>query len=237
MRPSLILSLTVAAAVALAPTWATAADKSGIMVVPAPQRVPAHPADIHRGAGIRTIIQPVQPVQPPAPPALRAGIQRTTTTFSVFSPAVIYAPPPGSYDVVVAPAPRTRDESPVAYLPPVAYASAPPASYASSLAYPPQAASYPPYGGVMAPPPVPTVVEFSTGRYVLQGDGMTTPYMWAWIPNPPTAPPLDDDDDPSDSGPRQLYRWTDEGGVAYWTDRLESVPERYRAEAEAPRSN
>jgi hypothetical protein len=27
----------------------------------------------------------------------------------------------------------------------------------------------------------------------------------------------------------QLYRWTDPQGVVYWTDRLDAVPEQYRA--------
>src|SRR5262245_59025954 len=27
------------------------------------------------------------------------------------------------------------------------------------------------------------------GRYELRGDGVTTPYVWAWIPNPPPPPP------------------------------------------------
>jgi hypothetical protein len=231
MRPSLVLSLTVAAAIALAPARGNAADKLGFMVAPArpsaAQHGPGQPADFHRSGGIRTIIQPVPSL---SPPLSRPGAQRATT-ISVFSPAVIYAPPVGSYDVAT-PAPPAGYEAPAAYAPP---AYAPPASYAASLAYAPPPASYQPYGGGMLPPPVPPVVEFSTGRYVLQGDGATTPYFWAWIPNPPTAPPSDDDDDPADSGPHELYRWTDEAGTAYWTDRLDSVPERYRAEADAPR--
>jgi len=30
----------------------------------------------------------------------------------------------------------------------------------------------------------------------------------------------------------KLYRWTDEQGVVHLTDRLNSIPERYRSEAQ-----
>src|SRR2546427_5342754 len=36
-----------------------------------------------------------------------------------------------------------------------------------------------------APPPMPSVVEYPHGRYELRGDGVTAPYAWVWIPNPP----------------------------------------------------
>jgi hypothetical protein len=38
-------------------------------------------------------------------------------------------------------------------------------------------------------PPVPRVereVVFPHGRYVLRGDGVTAPYQWLWVPNPPS---------------------------------------------------
>jgi len=35
---------------------------------------------------------------------------------------------------------------------------------------------------------VPTIVEYPTGWYQLRGDGMTTPYVWVWIPKPPPIP-------------------------------------------------
>jgi hypothetical protein len=92
-----------------------------------------------------------------------------------------------------------------------------------------------------APPPAPSVVEYSTGRYELRGDGMSVPYTWVWVPNapppPPSAPPATAQAQPSaraadDARPakqRQLYRWTDDQNVVYWTDNPESVPDEYRA--------
>jgi hypothetical protein len=35
----------------------------------------------------------------------------------------------------------------------------------------------------------PRVVQYPHGRYVLQGDGITTAYQWVWIPNLPSPPP------------------------------------------------
>ena len=116
--------------------------------------------------------------------------------------------------------------SPMTYSPPVSYAP-PPTSTVSVAPAPPSA------------PPSPNVVEFSTGRYELRGDGVSTPYTWVWIPNAPTAPPVPAGEPgtraPSSGSGRaptragQLYRWTDAQGVVYWTDRLDAVPEQYRS--------
>ena len=117
----------------------------------------------------------------------------------------------------------------------------------ASVPYPAPAPVYaaPQTYAAPAPPPVPRVVEFSTGRYELSGDGVYTPYAWIWIPNPPVAPPAPPPPaappgPPAaapDPGPRRapatLYRWTDEGGVTTWTDSLEKVPTRYREHARA----
>jgi hypothetical protein len=121
----------------------------------------------------------------------------------VASPAPVYVPPP-------------------VYLAPPVYA--PPPAYA------------------VPAPSVPRVVEFPTGRYELRGDGVYTPYTWVWIPNPPVAPPPPPAPTappvPSAPEPRRepartamLYRWTDEQGVTTWTDSIEKVPARYRAQA------
>jgi len=102
-------------------------------------------------------------------------------------------------------------------------------------------------------PPTPSVVEYPNGRHELRGDGVTMPYTWVWIPKPPpppappetapTVPPAAPGDAPADppsterrpSGPRaEIYRWTDEQGVTTWMDRLEKIPERYRAQAQRP---
>lgn len=102
-----------------------------------------------------------------------------------------------------------------------------------------------------AAPPMPSVVEYPMGRFELRGDGMMSPYNWVWIPNPPPPPPVAappagpvfsptgpafSDDRPSFSS-RRVYRWTDEQGVIYVTDRLDAVPSRYRTQAaQAPPS-
>jgi hypothetical protein len=110
---------------------------------------------------------------------------------------------------------------------------------------PPPAYSLPAYSPPVtyAPPPAQRVVEFPNGRYVLHGDGITTPYRWVWIPNPPPAPPADEPAAPSPAPapaptsmpepPRSLefYRWTDDDGVTHFSDSLDSVPEPYRATA------
>src|SRR5574341_825337 len=100
----------------------------------------------------------------------------------------------------------------------------------------------------VAPVPMPTLVEYPTGWYQLRGDGITTAYVWVWIPKPPAPPaseppaaappappaeaPLDPPAEPQSSAPRgELYRWTDEQGGTHWTDRLDSVPEPHRAQA------
>jgi len=97
---------------------------------------------------------------------------------------------------------------------------------------------------------VPSLIEYSTGWYQLRGDGVTTPYVWVWIPKPPPAPMQPPAMVPpvppppvgslipeglSESSPRRkgLFRWIDEEGVAHWTDQRESIPLRYRAKAES----
>ena len=109
----------------------------------------------------------------------------------------------------------------------------PPASYpADYSSYDASSMSY--------APPMQRVVEFPSGRWVLQGDGMTLAYRWVWIPNPPPPPPSP----PAAAAPplvpepvaapvRNLdyYRWTDADGVIHLTDDIKQVPEPYRAKA------
>jgi hypothetical protein len=132
--------------------------------------------------------------------------------------------------------------APLVYAPPLAYGSADPyydpVSYAPPLAYAPAVSYAPPlsYGpstAISVAPWTPSVVEFPTGRYELRGDGMATPYTWVWIPAPPSQAP--DGGGPPVSSRRPLYRWTDDAGVAHWTDSLDAVPQQYRAEAQQPR--
>ncbi|PYN42952.1 MAG: hypothetical protein DMD95_15290 [Candidatus Rokuibacteriota bacterium] len=145
------------------------------------------------------------------------------------APAFVYASPPAYYATPY-------------YAPPVYYA--PPASYDPPTTY----YSPPPSGTVsIAPAPTQNVVQYPHGRYELRGDGVTVPYRWVWIPNPPPPPPAAPPppaeppaappaDAPSSGAPpparqSQLYRWTDTLGVVHWTDRLDAVPEQYRARA------
>ena len=107
-------------------------------------------------------------------------------------------------------------------------------------------------GGTLAlaapAPPTPSVIEYPTGRWELRGDGLTIPYRWVWIPNPPSAPPSSippsgepvapappTSTRPEPPGNTKIYRWTDGQGVLHLTDRLDTVPERYRAQARASR--
>jgi len=77
---------------------------------------------------------------------------------------------------------------PPAYYPPPYYyppAYGPPPGYSPPVGYAPPAATV----SVTPTQPAQNVVQFATGRYELRGNGMSTPYRWVWIPNPPTAPP------------------------------------------------
>lgn len=150
------------------------------------------------------------------------------------APAVVYAAP-------YAYAPPVSYDPPAYYPPPPTYYSAPPTYYS------------PPRGGAISMAPTDSVVQYAHGRYELRGDGIAVPYRWVWIPNapppPPAAPPPPAEPPaapPSSNGSNgangsrparqtQLYRWTDAAGVVHWTDRLDSVPEQYRAGAKQPR--
>jgi hypothetical protein len=127
---------------------------------------------------------------------------------------------------------------------------APPLYYGAPAYYPPPAYYTPGYippavygapaGGA---PSTPSVIQHPNGRYELRGDGVTTPYTWVWIPNPPQAPPpaappaappagpSGSDDPPSPTRYSKLYRWTDEQGVVHWTDRPAGVPPQHRPQA------
>ena len=90
-------------------------------------------------------------------------------------------------------------------------------------------------------PPMPSVVPYPGGRYVLMGDGVSTPYRWVWIPDPPSAPPAEFQEkssappatkraEPIASRGSALYRWEDDQGVVHFTQGWDAVPERYRAQ-------
>ena len=126
---------------------------------------------------------------------------------------------------------------PVWYMPDTYYEPAP--VYESPVVYS-QAVS-PTVSIASAPPAMPTVIPYPTGRYELRGDGLTSPYQWVWIPNPPPAPPpapaqgpppssTPQPPDPAASLRSRLYRWVDDQGVVHYTQGWDTVPERYRGQ-------
>lgn len=134
--------------------------------------------------------------------------------------------------VFVGPSDSYAPSGPVVYSPPpVIYTS--PASYPAPPAYgPPPAAYAPPPPPAPSAPPEPRVVEFDSGRYELRGDGLREPYVWVWVPKPPSAPPG------MSSAPRPsatVYRWTDPSGVVTLTDDPNKVPPQFRATDITPR--
>ena len=127
---------------------------------------------------------------------------------------------------------------PIAVFPPPAYSYSPPAAV-----YDQPSATV-----IVSPAPptiVPTVIDYPTGRYELQGDGITTAYRWVWIPKVP-APPLAPPEGPAGvtearpqtakerpkAPPKDIYRWTEDDGVTHWSDQKEGIPARYRSKAE-----
>ena len=104
--------------------------------------------------------------------------------------------------------------------------------------------SYQPQQQVYVAPPAQSELCYIGGCYRLQGDGVSVPFRWVWIPSapappppPPTGPPAGAPmpgapmpADPSSSRPTQkLYRWVDDQGITNWTNNREAVPEQYRA--------
>jgi hypothetical protein len=175
--------------------------------------------------------QSPRPIQAPAPfvPAPPAGQPSPGRPSAPPGTAHFHRPvPPGGAGVVSA-------------TPPVLYYGAPGYDYA----YPPVSAPTVDSPVVYAAPPVPAlptdsdavtrVIEYPTGRYELRGDGMTTPYAWVWVPNPPPAPPTAGVDRPEPAAERvaapaarSIYRWRDGEGVVHFTDSVDAVPVEYR---------
>ena len=112
-------------------------------------------------------------------------------------------------------------------------------SYADPSPYAaPQYAPPAPTVAAAPPPPAPTVVEHEAGRYELRGDGLTVPYRWVWVPNPPAAPPevaappSRASAEPAPPQRSALFMWTDRDGVVHWTDNANSVPQEYRSKVQ-----
>jgi hypothetical protein len=147
-----------------------------------------------------------------------------------FPVTTVFYAPPAFYEPPVEISPQTVSVSPIVYVSPTVYVSPPavsPPPGAAAMAFPPA-------------PPLPPVVEYPTGRYELRGDGVGTPYVWVWIPNPPSTPPVVSSrapDEPlagsaSSVSRSQIYRWTDDEGTTIWTNRVESIPEPQRSRAQ-----
>jgi len=88
-----------------------------------------------------------------------------------------------------------------------------------------------------------SAIEYPGGRYELRGDGVTIPYNWVWIPNPPAGPPApappppaSDSADQSSARRSKLYRWIDEQGVVHMTNNAEAVPEPFRKQTKPSKS-
>ena len=166
-RIALIVSLACAVGLTLAPAVALAGRSHG-----GPVGGAAHgrPSGVHHGGGIHQVHV--------APRPHHGGFRH-------------FGPRPFVRRVV----PFGVAAAPLIYAPPLAYAAALPydsAGYDPYLSYAPPVGYAPNSGGAIsvapspAPaPPGPSIVEFSTGRYELRGDGLTAPYTWVWVPNPP----------------------------------------------------
>ncbi len=223
VRPLLIV---VVVALVLLPSSAPAWDRSHVpsVVVVAPGRsvVIASPGFVVVRPGPRIFVAPTSSVF--------ATVVAPHQFFPRFGAAVIV----------------TRPFFPFVVSAPSVIVSSPPVVYAQ----PPPVVSVAP-----SPLPMPTLIEYPTGWYQLRGDGVTTPYVWVWIPKPPPPPPTEappavtppgPSAPPDPPGPRgskeqpsrassgRVYRWTDAQGVTHWTDRLDTVPVRYRAGAGMP---
>ncbi len=220
---AIAVTLTLAGAFAFSPPAAAAgihATASGHHIGGGGRGFTSRPFVHHSGSRF-----PARPFVHHHPFFHRHRFFRGFVPFGAFGSTVVYVAPSWGCSDLYGYGTPCASYDPYAYYPsPVAYASmAPGPGTTATVALAPA----PPPAPTQPPPP--SVVEFPSGRYELRGDGMTVPYTWVWIPNPPSAPPST----AAPSAPRhQLYRWTDEEGVLHATDRLEVVPPKYRSQAE-----
>src|SRR5256712_13523734 len=244
MKPARPLLVLAAVGLILMPSSALAGGRGGVVVMaPRSSVVIASPSTV----GVRTTPRIFVP--------RTGGVFVTGTSPHHFFPHHFFPhqffPSFGTGVIVSSPFfPVSSPFFPTVASAPPAIESSPPGVYAQP---PPSVSVAPSPLPTPYPLPTPTVIEYPTGWYQLRGDGVTTPYAWVWIPKPPPAPPSEAPPTvppapPSTApgGPRtvppvqsrssessgKLYRWTDEQGVAHLTDRLNSIPERYRSEAQ-----
>jgi hypothetical protein len=127
----------------------------------------------------------------PAADARGHGPGRGVIGFAAF---VLFAPFIIAGEVLAHAVPRVVVEPARVYAPPVY--QAPPVYYQAPPVYsyqaPPVYSAPPAYAHQTYAAPAsaqPQVIQYPHGRYMLQGDGVVTPYKWVWIPNPPIPPP------------------------------------------------
>ena len=170
------------------------------------------PGGPHVAAPGRPVVSP--PIAPPRGFGPRRSFRRPLVPNGVIvAPGVVYG---GLYDSLSLAAPP----DPVGfYAAPESYDSQ--AGYSGSMVS--MTAPPPP------PPPMPSVVEYANGRSELRGDGVTTPYRWVWIPNPPPPPPTGPPSAPDDS---PMYRYKDDQGELHLTNRWSSIPKQYQSRTE-----
>ena len=144
-----------------------------------------------------------------------------------FFPRPFFVPSPFFPVVVVSPPAVVYAEPPVVYQP-----------YQPPMVYPSAAATAVPPPAPPPPPAIPSVIEYPHGWYELRGDGVSTPYIWVWVPKPPPPPPAPPapptlappEAAPGRSSARKVFHWTDAAGVTHWTDQQDTVPPPYRAD-------
>jgi hypothetical protein len=168
-------------------------------------------------------------------PAARQGVasSRFAHRFPRHVSFSSWAPPLVFWGSGIQYAPAVEAAPPIVHVAPVIYAA--PTIYVS-----PPAITPPDPVTAAAPPELTRVVEHATGRYELRGDGTSTPYVWVWVPHPPPAPPESaPSTEPGEApirstGRTPAYRWTDENGTIFVTNRFDQVPEPYRSRAPEP---
>ncbi len=220
-----------------------------------PQHSRAH--GHHHGSGHRHFHRPfVNPFYPPAAIPFYSAAYYAPYYASAgygyagygYTAPAYYTPPAYYASPGYAPAPSMYEAAPTTSISisPVFYTA--PAPYAGAPAYPVAPPAYAPVangGMAAAAPPRPSVIEYPTGRQELRGDGITTPHVWVWVPNPPPPPPgtppalasgapAAESGHAATPGRSRLYRWTDPQGVVHLTNSLDAVPDEHRARTKRP---
>ena len=121
-------------------------------------------------------------------------------TLPLWALSAAFVPPPGPYPPAYYGAPYGYYAAPPGYYGTPGYYAGPPAYYAPPVNYAPlystpvQSASVVRSQSAVthAPSPAPDVqreIVFPNGRYLLFGDGVTQPWVWAWEPASASSPP------------------------------------------------